>query len=481
MGNSVERRSCDRRQSERRGLERKQEGLWTEDERRQAGRRKFERRSTERKKIEEAIREHAEKRRIILEDIQEAYYEADINGKFIFVNDAMCRILGYTREELIGQKYWHFLDEQTMKTLYAAVDKSYKTNEPIRVLDMEAIRKDGTKLITETSVSIIIDTEGSFIGFRGISRDVTMRRQMEETLKKNQEELIRKNQEINANRKDIKIALERLEKAYEEQKASQLKILQQEKMASIGQLAAGVAHELNNPMSFISSNLGTLNKYANRLIDFIGVQSEEIKSLKNAASVRKVNKKRKELKLDEIIGDINVMIKESLDGAERVRNIVYELNCFSRMDEEEYKNADINECIESAITIVWNELKYRSTLEKDYGKLPRIKCYPRQINQIFVNLLINAVQSIAKQGTIRIKTWHEDGSVWMEVSDTGRGMPRENLVKIFEPFFTTKDAGKGTGLGLSITYEIVQRHKGEITVKSKLGKGTTFTIRIPVV
>jgi len=481
MDNPIERRGCDRRQSERRSLERKQEAVWKEDERRQTERRIFERRSVERKKIEEAIREHTEKRRIILEDIEEAYYEADINGKFVFVNNAMCRILGYTREELIGQKYWHLLDEPTLKTLYAAVDRSYKTNEPIRVLDMEAIRKDGTKLITETSVSIIIDTEGTFIGFRGISRNVTRRRQMEETLKKNQEELIRKNEEIDTNRKNIQITLERLEKAYEEQKSSQLKILQQEKMASIGQLAAGVAHELNNPMSFISSNLGTLNKYVNRLLDFISVQSEEIKSLENAAAVRKVNKKRKELKLDDIIGDIHVMIKESLDGAERVKKIVYELNCFSRMDEEEYKSADINECIESAITIVRNELKYRSTLEKDYGKLPRIKCYPRQINQIFVNLLINAVQSIAEQGTIRIKTWHEDGSAWMEVSDTGSGIQQENLVKIFEPFFTTKDAGEGTGLGLSITYEIVQRHKGEITVKSELGKGTTFTIRIPVV
>ena len=151
------------------------------------------------------------------------------------------------------------------------------------------------------------------------------------------------------------------------------------------------------------------------------------------------------------------------------------------MDEEEYKDADINECIESAITIIWNELKYKSTLERNYGNLPLAKCYTRQINQIFVNLLINAVNSIADRGVITIKTWHGGNSVWVDVSDTGCGIPRENLAKIFEPFFTTKDVGKGTGLGLSITYEIVRRHKGEITVKSEVEKGTSFTVRIPIV
>jgi two-component system NtrC family sensor kinase len=234
-------------------------------------------------------------------------------------------------------------------------------------------------------------------------------------------------------------------------------------------------------MSFISSNLETLGKYVNRMIDFIQTQSEAVKSLNNPAVIRKINKKRKDLKLDYIMEDMKVMLKESLDGSERVKGIVHELNCFSRMDEAEYKDADINECIESAITIVWNELKYKSTLEKNYGNLPLTKCYTRQINQIFVNLLINAVNSIAERGVIKIKTWQADSWVWVDVSDTGCGIPRENLAKIFEPFFTTKDVGKGTGLGLSITYEIVRRHKGEITVKSEVGKGTSFTVRIPIV
>jgi two-component system, NtrC family, sensor kinase len=230
-----------------------------------------------------------------------------------------------------------------------------------------------------------------------------------------------------------------------------------------------------------SSNLGTLDKYVNHLSDFIRLQAKSLESVKDDAIIRKIDEKRKELKLDYLLEDVKILLKESLDGSDRVKRIVSELNSFSRMDEEEYKKANINECIESAINIVWNELKYKSTLKKEYGELPPIKCYPRQMNQIFVNLLINAVNSIADKGIITIKTWNKDGFVWMEVSDSGVGIPRQNLVRIFEPFFTTKEAGKGTGLGLSISYEIVQRHKGEITVASEIGKGSTFTIKIPVV
>jgi len=450
------------------------------DDRRHGERRKYERREDIRKKNQEAIREQMEKYRVLLKDIRDAYFEVDILGNFAIVNSAMCNALGYGPEELIGEKYWKLMDREVGKVLQQAVEDLHKNDQTINLLDMIAFKKDGTKVIYEAMVSVIRETDGIVIGFRGVGRDVTQRRKMEAELKKNQEELIKKNKELDKNRKDIELALIKLEKAHEELKASQLKILQQEKMASIGQLAAGVAHELNNPMSFISSNLNTLNKYVTRLIDFIRVQSEAVAAVQDASALYNVDKKREEVKLDHILEDAKVLLKESLDGAERVKKIVHELNSFSRMDEEEYKKANMNECIESALTIVWNELKYKSTLEKNYGSLPPVMCYPRQMNQVFVNLLVNAVNSIHEKGIISIKTWHENDSVWIEVSDTGAGIPRENLMKIFEPFFTTKEAGKGTGLGLSITYEIVQRHRGDITVKSDVGKGTTFTIRIPV-
>ena len=272
-----------------------------------------------------------------------------------------------------------------------------------------------------------------------------------------------------------------LEKAYEDLKATQSTILQQEKMASIGQLAAGVAHEINNPIGFITSNLGTLEKYVAKFTEFIRAQSETIASVATPADVEGLNETRKKLKLDHVMEDVTELIKESLDGAGRVKTIVQDLKSFSRVDESMHKQADINECIESTLNIVWNELKYKTTVKKEYGDIPMTKCYPQQLNQVFMNLLVNAAQAIEKQGEITIRTSNGDGSIYVAVSDTGSGIPADKLGRIFEPFFTTKEVGKGTGLGLSITYDIVKKHNGEIMVDSEVGKGTTFTIRIPVV
>ncbi len=436
---------------------------------------------TERKKMEESLRRSEEKYRHILENMEEGYFEIDLSGNFTFVNNAECRNLGYTKEELIGMNNRQYQNEATIRRVYQVFNNMYKTGEPTRITDIEIVRKDGTKKFNEISVSLIRDSKGKKIGFNGVSRDITERKRADEALKKNREELIKKNEELEESRRNIQLTLEKLGAAYEELKTSQAKILQQEKMASIGQLAAGVAHEINNPMAFIASNLGTLDKYIRRLKDFIRAQSEAIKSLKAADAIEKLEKKRKELKLDYTIDDIDLLVKESRDGSERVQKIVRELNRFSRVDDAEYKDTNINECLESSINIVGNELKQKATLHKDYGKIPSTKCYPQKLNQVFINLLINAIQAIEKKGKIKIKTWEKGGSIWVTVSDTGCGIPRENQSKIFEPFFTTKEVGKGTGLGLSISYEIMQRHKGEISFESKEGKGTTFTIRIPIV
>ncbi|NOZ68856.1 MAG: response regulator [Deferribacteres bacterium] len=294
-------------------------------------------------------------------------------------------------------------------------------------------------------------------------------------------ELHEKAAEIKRSREIMESEHRELENAYAALKAAQTHMLQQEKMASIGQLAAGVAHEINNPIGFISSNLGTLGKYVDKLTEFISLQSEVIGRLEASEAVEELGRKRKELKIDYITEDIKELITESLDGTDRVRRIVQDLKSFSRVDEAEYKQADINKCIESTLNIVRNELKYKTVINKDYGELPMTRCYPRQLNQVFMNLLVNAGQAIEKQGDITIRTWNSDGSICVSISDTGKGIRKDMLNRIFEPFFTTKEVGKGTGLGLSITYDIVKKHNGEITVDSEEGKGTTFTVKIPVV
>lgn len=287
--------------------------------------------------------------------------------------------------------------------------------------------------------------------------------------------------ELLEEKKETEAAHVKLVHAYEELKKTQKIILQQEKMASIGQLAAGIAHEINNPVGFISCNLETLKKYLERLLQVINFQQSVIKHNNVKDSVKKIDEKYKELKIDYILNDVINLINESLEGSGRIKKIVQDLKAFSRPSLEDKSESDINDCIESTLNIVWNELKYKADVIKKYGDLPVIKCHNQQLKQVFLNILVNASQSIEKSGNIIIETYQKNNSIIVSISDNGCGISKENLSKIFEPFFTTKDVGKGTGLGMSISYEIIKRHDGAITVQSKEGEGTTFIVSIPIV
>lgn len=252
-------------------------------------------------------------------------------------------------------------------------------------------------------------------------------------------------------------------------------------MATVGQLAAGVAHEINNPMGFITSNLNTLGKYLSKINSYISEHYKELEQLLNPEQLAELMQKRRQAKIDRVLDDIPELLEESLDGATRVKEIVQNLKTFSRIDEAETKEANLNDCLESTLKMVWNEIKYKAKVAKDYGDLPPIKCYPQQLNQVFMNMLVNGAHAIEQEGEIGVRTWADATSIYVVISDNGCGMPPEVQERIFEPFFTTKDVGKGTGLGMSIAYEIVQRHAGEIKIDSREGEGTSFTIRLPFV
>jgi two-component system NtrC family sensor kinase len=271
-----------------------------------------------------------------------------------------------------------------------------------------------------------------------------------------------------------------LQKAYAELKVAQSRILQQDKMASIGQLAAGVAHEINNPMGYIISNLTTLDKYVNKMKEFICEQNKVINELTAGKSVPSLSEKRNKIKLDYILDDANQLLRESLDGSDKIKTIVQGLKEFSHIDESAYKMADINSGIESTIKVLWNEFKYKVTLKKEYGDIPVTRCNLQQLNQVFMNILMNAAYAIETRGEIRVKTWSDGIYIYISISDTGSGIPEDKINRVFEPFFTTKEVGKGTGLGLSIAYDIVKKHNGDIKVESAERKGTTFTIMIPL-
>jgi len=260
-------------------------------------------------------------------------------------------------------------------------------------------------------------------------------------------------------------------------------------MASIGQLAAGVAHEINNPMGFITSNINSLEEYAGELIRYVTLQRDLIGGAHRAGLLTGDNEARllEELqRLDEnadidfILKDIPPLLSESIDGAERIRKIIQDLKDFSHPGEEKLALADLNANLDKSINIVGSELKYKVTLEKDYRSLPPVQCYARQLDQVFINLLVNAAQAITDKGTITVSTRHDDTHAVVAIADTGAGIPKEKLKKIFDPFYTTKPVGKGTGLGLNVVYNIVRRHRGSISVKSEEGRGTTFSLRLPL-
>jgi signal transduction histidine kinase len=263
---------------------------------------------------------------------------------------------------------------------------------------------------------------------------------------------------------------------------AQEQLMQSEKLASIGQLAAGVAHEINNPIGYVFSNFETLGTYIGRMLAMFDTYQQAEASIGDAAVLAKVRALRASIDLDYLIEDIPLMMAESREGITRVRKIVQDLKDFSRVDaNQEWQWANLHAGIDSTLNIVSNEVKYKADVVKDYGAIPDIECQPSHINQVIMNIVINGAHAIgAERGVITIRTGCAGPSVWIEISDTGAGIPKEIQSRIFDPFFTTKPIGSGTGLGLSLSYGIIQKHNGQIEVHSEPGQGTTFRITLPV-
>jgi len=259
----------------------------------------------------------------------------------------------------------------------------------------------------------------------------------------------------------------------------QAQVLQVEKMASLGQLAAGVAHELNNPAGFIYSNIELLKEYVDRLKSCL---SDYDQLDLPPAIVARISAIKKEIDYDNMVTDLDSILSDCYSGAERIRDVVQNLRLFSRLDEAEVKRVDLNEGIESTVRLLSGYYKSgHISLVRDYGDIPQVNCYAAQLNQVWMNLLVNAAQAIGTgTGEVRITTRCEGRMVMVCVHDNGPGISPEQQKKIFDPFFTTKPVGEGTGLGLSISHGIIERHGGKIEVESASGKGTTFTISLPI-
>ncbi len=392
---------------------------------------------SERKKGEEALRVSEERFRSLVENVNDVIYSLTPKGEISYLSPKFTDILGYEISEYLGKPFSLLMHPDDAKQSIESFQRGLKSGQRESGIEFRMKHKEGHQCWFVSNSSVILDQNGNIMEIVGVAHDIT----------------------------EMKKILDDLELANETLRETQARLVQSEKMASLGSLVAGIAHEINTPIGAVSSMYDTLSRTLEKLKDIIKLKFlKEYKQLPQLKSVFKV------------IDDSNKVIRS---GTERVINIVKRLKSFARLDEAELKTVDIHEGLEDTLALIHHELKHNIRVIKYFGDIAPIACFPGQLNQVFLNLLINSKQAIKEKGTIRITTFEKNKKVHIVFKDSGIGISKTNLRKVFDPGFTTKGRGVGAGLGLSICYQIIQDHRGEIKVESELGKGTTFTIALP--
>lgn len=398
----------------------------------------------------------------LLDTLSEGVLTLDANNVITSSNRAARYMLGYSEAELIGQNLHSFLQAQRRDgSPYPAAESPFAwlvRGGAFCLIEDIFWHKAGHALDVEiTANPATADGRGAIVVFR----DIAERKTSQSTLLKAYQDLDTLNQ--------------RLEKAHGQ-------LLQNEKLASVGQLAAGMAHEINNPIGFVSSNLGSLEKHVHallRLIDYYAVLETEISFPADKLDALALLKQS--IDFDYLREDVQDLLKESRQGVERVRKIVKSLKDFSREGTEyQWSETDLHHSLESTLDVLSREFGERCEIHRDYGDIPHVFCLASEINQVLMSVLLNAAQAIDEQGQIRIKTSREADRVHIDIHDTGCGITPEALQHIFDPFFSTKGVGSGSGLGLSVAYGSIQRHGGDITIESTPGEGTLVRISLPI-
>lgn len=422
----------------------------------------------ERKKLERRYQDEARVLTYVLSHTPNFVFWKDRQSNYLGCNETFAQAAGLESAlEIVGKSDYELAWTREESDSYRKCDRQVMDND-LALVDIEEtqLQAGGQELIILTSKVPLKNPDGEVIGMIGIYTDITARKRAEH---------------------EIAEYARQMEAANADLVSSHHQLIQAEKMASIGQLAAGVAHDINNPVSFVMSNLGTLREYAGILEDLLTRYGALADSLGGEVSgdvhdlLQGIQDKKDEHDLGYILADLKQLLGESLEGAYRIKNIVVSLKSFARPDNEWTSDVDINDGIETTLKVVNHELKYNCTILKEFGELPGVRGNPGQLNQVFMNLLVNAGHAIEHRGEIAIRTWADPDYIRIRIADNGKGIAPEHLNRIFDPFFTTKPVGKGTGLGLSISYGIVQKHGGSIEATSEVGKGTVFLVSLPVV
>lgn len=398
------------------------------------------------KKQLEALRRGEDRFRALAETANDAIVSADESGAIIYFNRAAERIFGLPSGDVLGRPLTILLPERYHEPHLSAFRRTVRSGDARllgRTLELTGKRRDGQEFPLELSLAMWTAEGKTF--YTGILRDISERKRAE----------------------------------LERERVNQ-QLLHGQKLQALGQLAAGVAHEINNPTSYILSNLGTLQEYFQDLERYVKALEDVASKLPDGPERARARRLRSELKIDSLLEDYGASVGDCRHGAERIRDIVKTLREFSHPDELEIVEADLKSILESSVRLCWNELKYKVRLETEFEEMPPLRCNPRQMEQVFINLLVNAAQAIPEKGTIWLSARREGEAAVTRVRDSGGGIPAAHLPRLFEPFFTTKPVGKGTGLGLYVVHRIVTGHGGRVEVSSEPGKGTEFVIRLPL-
>jgi len=417
----------------------------------------------ERKKAEAELRRSEEYYRSLIETALDVVTLIDAGGIVRYESPAVERVLGYKTDELIGLRgRVIFHPDELDLADHVLAQFLQNPNKPVSA-EFRMRHKNGTWRTMQMTGKNLLDNP-SVRGIVVSLRDVTENRNAEHLLEEYrynlENKVLDRTRALNEKNQALQDAVQQLQ-------ATQQELILQSKMASLGSLVAGVAHEVNNPIGAVNSAADVSTRCIDRLLKLI----ESSQNLD-------------ELRSNETFRQLVEMLKENhritVTAGNRIAKIVRSLKNFARLDEAEFQRADLHEGLDSTLTLVHHELRNRAIVLKDYGNLPLVYCSPNQLNQVFMNLFINASQAIDGKGEIRISTRADDANVCIRIADNGKGILPEHLPKIFDPGFTTKGTGVGTGLGLSICYNIIQKHKGSITVESEPGQGTEFTITLPI-
>ena len=406
--------------------------------------------------------------REIIESISDIYFIHDLAGHFTYLAPQVTNFLNYPVESLLGHSLEEITHPDDLAPIEIMINELLQTRIPHDNIEIRVRHANGHWVWMSVSHSVMIDDMGMIIGIQGFARNINDRRVAEQNLQ---------------------TRTEHLELTLQELQRTQTQMIQSEKMSSLGQLVAGIAHEINNPVNFIYGNLTYSDQYSQDLIRIITAYQAELPAPSEA-----LQDMIDDIDLDYLMMDLPKLVNSMKVGADRIREIVLSLRNFSRLDEAEFKVADLHSGIDSTLMILQNRLKAKDTrpeiiINLDYGDIPDIECYAGQLNQVFMNIIANAIDALEESWTsghivnpeLMIQTLQQDDRVVISIVDNGVGIEPEQLSRLFNPFYTTKPVGQGTGMGLSISYQIVvDRHGGTLDCISAIGSGTKFVITLPI-